>query len=111
MLRGAGVGPAVTPSCGAHLAEAIDAEVPAGPALVAGRAVHHSVLQLVRKGLVQGPAVQLAGFLWGHRCRFTMENRAAVRGPPGRPPPPHARTADRRAAQIGCSRARGSARG
>lgn len=53
----------------AHLADAVDAEVTAGLALVAGGAIDHSVPQLLSKVLIRGPAVQLAGVHWGPKQR------------------------------------------
>lgn len=75
--QGVGGGPVGDPSSPAHLANTIDAEVAAG--LVAGGAVHHGVPQLLSKGLIRGPAVQLTGALWGPKCRSREDNRG--RGP------------------------------
>lgn len=78
----------------AHLADAIDAEVTAGLALVAGGAVDHGVPQLLGKVLVRGPAVQLTGIHWGPKQRSHEGTaRAEARRPPGSPPPQHASVA------------------
>lgn len=53
------------PPARAHLADAVDAKVVAGLALVAGGAVDHGVPQLLGEVLVGGPAVQLTGVHWG----------------------------------------------
>lgn len=62
-----GSGPAIgarrTSCCPTHLANAIDADVTADPALVARGAIHNSIPQLLRIGLVVGSAVQLTGVL------------------------------------------------
>ena len=74
----------------AHLADAVDAEVTAGLALVAGGAIDHSVPQLLSKVLIRGPAVQLAGVHWGPKQRsHEGQPGQESRRPPGRPPPRH----------------------
>lgn len=58
--------PGLCPAQGCpHLADAIDAEVAAAVAVVAGGPIHHRIPQLLRKVLVLGPAVQLTGVHWG----------------------------------------------
>lgn len=64
-----GTGGVRDPPRGAHLADAIYAEVTAGLALVAGGAVDHGVPQLLGKVLIRRPAVQLAGVHWGPKGR------------------------------------------
>jgi hypothetical protein len=63
----------------AHLADAVDAEVTAGLALVARSAINHSIPQLLSEVLLGGPAVQLAGVLWGPR-----RSRGLIRNSQGR---------------------------
>lgn len=81
----------------AHLADAVDAEVVAGLALVAGGAVDHGIPQLLSKVLVGGAAVQLAGVHWGPKCRSHEDKQGGRRGGPrkteasGRPPGPGSR--------------------
>lgn len=58
-----------------HLADAIDAEVPADPALVAGGAIDHDILQLLSKILIRGLAVQLTGVHWGPNKRAISDSR------------------------------------
>lgn len=46
-----------------HLADAVDADVTADPALVARGTIHHGIPQLLCTGVFGGPAVQLTGVL------------------------------------------------
>lgn len=63
-----------------HLADAVDTEVTAGLALVAGCAVQHGVPQLLGKVPIRGPAVQLTGVLWGPKRRTREGQRRRSQG-------------------------------
>lgn len=62
----------------AHLADAVDAEVPAGLALVAGGTIHHGIPQLLSEVFICWSAVQFTRIYWGAQVRETGQEQPGL---------------------------------